>query len=52
MMRIGVQCYHDAARQVVEDGCLQLKEFSPDNRVGHGQLQEEGLEDLKLLTGS
>lgn len=44
-----MQCYHDAAGQVVEDGCLQLKVLPPDDGVGHGELQEEGLEDCDLL---
>lgn len=43
--------YHDAAGEVVEDGCLQVKVLPPDDGVGQGQLQEERLEDCDLLTG-
>jgi len=43
--------YHDAAAQVVEDGRLQFEVLPPDDGVGQGELQEEGLEDGDLLTG-
>lgn len=44
--------YHDAAGQVVVDGCLQFKVLPPDDGVGHGELEEERLEDGDLLTRS
>lgn len=45
-----MQCkqYHDALGQVVEHGGLQLKVLAPDNGVGQGELQEEGLEHVEL----
>lgn len=43
--------YHDAAGQVVEDGRLQLKLLPPDDGVGQGELQEEGLKNLDFLAG-
>ena len=44
--------YHDAARQVVEGGCLQFKVLPPDDGIGQTELEEEGLEDLELFTRS
>lgn len=44
--------YHDAAAQVVEDSCFQLKVLPPDDGVGQGQLKEKRLEDGNLLTRS
>ena len=44
--------YHDAAGQVVEDGCLQFKVLPPDDGVGQAELEEEGLEDGELFTRS
>lgn len=44
--------YHDAAGQVVEGGCLQMKVLPPDDGVRHAELEEEGLEDGDLFTWS
>lgn len=44
--------YHDAAGLVVVDGCLQFEVLPPDDGVGHGELEEERLEDGDLLTRS
>ncbi len=44
--------YHDAAGQIVEDGGLQFKVLPPDDGVRQAELEEEGLEDVDLLTRS
>ena len=44
--------YHDAAGQVVEDGCLEFKVLPPNDGIRQTQLKEKGLEHFDLFTRS